>query len=286
MAQLFVEAADQMQMTRNIGSGFRDADGALCGKLVRCLDFMNELPFFKAYKSHSWRSLELEPGQVIVDVACGTGFDLIQLARQYPAGHFIGVDKSENFIAVAKERAGSTPNIQFFPGVAEQLPLGDRSVDGARIDRSLQHVESPAAVLREMLRVTRIGGRIVACEPDWETFILFNGEFDDSRKIAHFFQHSIRNRFIGRELASLMNQCGIENLRTHVHAFCTSALEEADVIFDLRRVADQCRDADLIAPADVENWLALSEQASHKGIFFAALNIVETSGLRGSNKPV
>ncbi len=45
-------------MTENIGSGFRNADGELFSKLVRCLDFMNELPFIKAYKSHSWQTLK------------------------------------------------------------------------------------------------------------------------------------------------------------------------------------------------------------------------------------
>ena len=268
-------------MTTNIGAGFRNADSELFGRLVRCLDFANDLPFFKAYKAHSWDSLKIEPGQVILDVACGTGSDLIRLAAEHPATRFIGVDKSENFLAVAKERAGSAPNIEFLTGDAERLPLGDRTVHAARIDRSLQHVEAPAAVLKEMARVVQKGGHIVACEPDWETFILFNGELDDSRQIAGFFQRSIRNRLIGRELASLMNACGIERLRTHVHAYWTSKLDEADVIFDVRKVADQCADADLIAREDVENWWALSEQASQKGIFFAALNIVETGGVIG-----
>ena len=270
-------------MTSNIGAGFRDADSAPFERLVRCLDFANDLPFFKAYKAHSWESLKIEPRQVVLDVACGTGSDLLQLAARYPDTQFIGVDKSESFLAVAKERAGSAPNIEFLPGDAEQLPLGDRAVHAARIDRSLQHVESPAAVLKDMVRVTKIGGRIVACEPDWETFILFNGEFDDSRQIAGFFQRSIRNRFIGRELASLMNERGVEALRTHVHAFWTADLKVADVIFDLRKVADQCADADLIAREDADNWWTLSEQASQKGIFFAGLNIVETGGVVGKS---
>ena len=266
-------------MTKNIGSAFREADGEEFSRLLRCLDFMGGLPFFRAYKSHSWTSLKIEPGQTILDVACGTGSDLIQLADRYPATHFIGVERSENFIAVAKERSGSRANIQFLPGDAHHIPLEDQRVHGARIDRSLQHVEAPAAVMQEMTRVTKIGGHIVACEPDWETFILFNGEFDDSRKIAGFFRRSIRHPFIGRELASLMNECGVDQLATHVHAYWTSKLQEADVIFDVRKVADQCAEADLIAQEDVDNWWALSEQATQKGIFFAALNIVESSGV-------
>ncbi|ARN82704.1 methyltransferase domain-containing protein [Methylocystis bryophila] len=269
-------------MTKNIGSGFRDADSELFGRLLQCLDFMGEIPFFRAYKSHSWASLKIEPGQTILDVACGTGSDLIQLADRYPETNFIGVERSESFLAVAKERAGSRANLQFLPGDAHKIPLEDRRAHGARIDRSLQHVEAPAAVMKEMARVTKIGGHIVACEPDWETFVLFNGEFDDSRKIAGFFQRSIRHPFIGRELASLMNQSGVEPLETHVHAYWTGKVQEADVIFDVRKVADQCAEADLIAQEDVDNWWSLSQQASQKGIFLAALSIVEASGVVGS----
>ncbi len=269
-------------MTKNIGSAFREADGEEFGRLLRCLDFMGGLPFFQAYKSHSWKSLKIEPGQTILDVACGTGSDLIQLADQYPATSFIGVERSENFIAVARERAGARANIQFLSGDAHEIPLEDRRAHAARIDRSLQHVEAPAAVMREMARVTKIGGHMVACEPDWETFILFNGEFDDSRKIAGFFQRSIRHPFLGRELASLMKECGVKQPETFVHAYWTSKLQEADVIFDVRKVADQCAEADLIAQEDVDNWWTLSEQATKKGIFFAALNVVETSGVVGA----
>jgi ubiquinone/menaquinone biosynthesis C-methylase UbiE len=268
-------------MTKNIGTAFRNADGDQFDRLVRCLDFMTELPFFKTYKSHSWQSLKIEPGHVILDVGCGTGSDLIHLASLHPKSSFIGVDNSENFLAIAKQRATTLINVQFIPGDALQLPIDKESVDAIRIDRSLQHMEMPAAVVKEMVRVTKIGGRIAACEPDWETFLLFNGEFDDSQQIAGFFQRSIRNPFIGRELASLMNEAGVKHLETYVHAFWTHKLKEADVIFDLEKVKDQCAAADMLTQDDGDNWWALSQKASEKGIFFASLNIVETAGVKG-----
>lgn len=266
-------------MTENIGRGFRNADSDLFRELVHCLDFMNDLAFFKAYKSHSWQSLEIKHGDMVVDVGCGTGSDLIHLANQHHDAGFIGIDKSESFLSIARERAASLTNIQFLQGDAQQLPLGNRAADAIRIDRSVQHMEAPSAVLNEMVRVTKAGGRLVACEPDWETFILFNGEYDDSWEIARFFQRSIRNPFIGRELASLTSECGVKNIRTYVHTFWTNKLEDAAVIFDLERVKDQCAAADRISQDDADNWWSLSQHASQKGTFFASLNIVEISGV-------
>ena len=42
----------------DIALGFRNADGEMLNELVHCLDFMNGLPFFKAYKAHSWEKVE------------------------------------------------------------------------------------------------------------------------------------------------------------------------------------------------------------------------------------
>jgi SAM-dependent methyltransferase len=266
-------------MIESIGSKFRDADREQGDKLVRCLDFMGRLPFFQAYKAHSWRSLAIARGQVILDVACGTGSDLIQLATEHQDTTFVGVDRSESFLKIAKARALLRPNVGFVFGDAQRLPFADCAIDAARIDRSLQHIGAPDIALKEMARVTRSGGRIVACEPDWGTFLLFNGAVADSMKVAELFQTSIRRPFIGRELAFLLKECGIADVRIHLHAFVTNRLEEADIIFDLRTVKEQCVEANVLTREAADDWWAQSRKASQDGAFFAALNIVEASGV-------
>jgi len=101
-----------------------------------------------------------------------------------------------NFLAIAK-RERILPNIQFLREMASGFPWEmARSTPHALIGRC-KHMETPAAVLKDIARVTKIGGRIVACEPDWETFVLSMVKFDDSGKIAGLFRRSIRNPFIG-----------------------------------------------------------------------------------------
>lgn len=99
--------------------------------------------------------------------------------------------------------------------------------------------------------------------------------------IADHFRRSIRNPTIGRELATLMLHCGIRDLRTNLHALVTDSLTDADVIFDLRKVKDQCVAADVITKEGAEDWWRLSERASQDKTFFAGLNIVETGGVVG-----
>src|SRR5271166_1971876 len=75
----------QERMVTDIALGFRNADGEMLKDLAECLDFLNDLPFFQSYKAHTWAALDIRSGDKILDVACGIGFDVIEMAKRFPA---------------------------------------------------------------------------------------------------------------------------------------------------------------------------------------------------------
>lgn len=265
----------------DIALGFRNADGEMLNELVHCLDFMNGLPFFKAYKAHTWETLKIGSGQKILDVACGIEFDVIEMAIRFPSADFWGLDSSEGFLEIAKSRAGNLTNVKFLQGNGDRhpLPLPENEFDGVRIDRSLQHMKDPHSAIKEMVRVTRPEGHLVAAEPDWETFVLYNGDLDIGAKLAKQFKGSIRNPYVGRELGMIFTKCGVVNPQCNIHAFCTTDFKCATVVFDLARVRDRCIQLGILRSEDAHRWWLASEEASERGIFFASLNIVEFSGV-------
>jgi SAM-dependent methyltransferase len=119
------------------------------------------------------------PGPVgpVVDVGCGNGMYLAELARRGLGGRILGVDLSPGMLAAARDRlsgigpegggpgAGSTgprtPAIALASGDATALPLRDDAVGLALAMHMLYHVPGPADALRELRRVTRPGGRVV-----------------------------------------------------------------------------------------------------------------------------
>jgi ubiquinone/menaquinone biosynthesis C-methylase UbiE len=127
----------------DVAYAFRNADGPLQGVLVDCLDFMNGLESFKAYKKHSWKSLEIRRGMKILDVACGVGYDVIEMAKAFPNCEITGVDKSRSFLDIASSRALGLTNAAFVDGDADHLPFPAHAFDGVRIDRALQQSTSP-----------------------------------------------------------------------------------------------------------------------------------------------
>jgi hypothetical protein len=68
-----------------LATGFRDADAeADVGKLVDCLEFLDDLPCFRAYKERSIDALCLTKAARAIDLCCGLGRDLLRMRRRAP----------------------------------------------------------------------------------------------------------------------------------------------------------------------------------------------------------
>jgi demethylmenaquinone methyltransferase/2-methoxy-6-polyprenyl-1,4-benzoquinol methylase len=130
-------------------------------------------PFYEVWAHHvearpRRRVLELagvQDGESVLEVATGTGVQLVALARSNPSGRTCGVELAPGMLKrtrkrLARERLG---NVELHEGDARRLPLGDASFDVVTNEYMLNlfpRAEIPA-VLAEYKRVLRPGGRLV-----------------------------------------------------------------------------------------------------------------------------
>ena len=118
---------------------------------------------FAPWSSHLIQIANPQPGERVLDVACGTGIVARQIApRVGPQGVIIGLDLDPDKIDVARataERDGLA--IEWKTGPAEQLPFPDGGFDLIICQFGLMFFSDRHAALLEMYRVLKRGGRVV-----------------------------------------------------------------------------------------------------------------------------
>lgn len=103
----------------------------------------------------------LGPGDVVLDLACGTGLVARHAAPLIvPGGRAVGVDINSAMLAVARERC--TAPVEWIEAPCDALPFEDETFTHATCQQGIQFFPDPVAALREVRRVLRPGGVVVA----------------------------------------------------------------------------------------------------------------------------
>jgi len=102
----------------------------------------------------------VQGGQRALDVGCGPGALTSELVARLGAESVAAIDPSEPFVAAARERH---PGVDVRHAAAEELPFADGEFDVTLAQLVVHFMADPIVGLREMARVTRPGGVVVAC---------------------------------------------------------------------------------------------------------------------------
>jgi SAM-dependent methyltransferase len=106
---------------------------------------------------------DLHEGEAVLDLGSGGGIDVILSAKRVgPTGVAHGLDMTEEMLALAQQNArdAEVTNVRFLKGVIEEIPLPAGSVDVVISNCVINLSTDKAAVLAEMARVLKPGGRI------------------------------------------------------------------------------------------------------------------------------
>jgi ubiquinone/menaquinone biosynthesis C-methylase UbiE len=187
--------------------------------------------------------LRLAGGERVLDVGCGSGASIPSLVNAVgPAGFVTGVDHAEELLQVARERMnelGFSEQTRFETGDGLNLPYPDGSFDAAHISRVLIHVADPVAVLREMARVVKPGGRIVAIEPDFRGMRVDHTDPEAARLLLAAHAATIAQPAAGLSLFRYFGELGLQSPEIAWVTELESTYDPDSTPF-YRQAADRC----------------------------------------------
>ena len=111
--------------------------------------------------------VDVKPGETVLDLGCGAGLDLYLYAKTIgPTGKAFGLDLSLAMLTKAQQNMKTlgVGNVQFLHAGAEAIPLPDASVDLVTANGIYNLSPDEDAVMREVARVLRPGGRTIFAE--------------------------------------------------------------------------------------------------------------------------
>lgn len=183
---------------------------------------------------------EIQPGMTVLDLGSGAGFDaFLALARVGPTGRVIGVDMTDDMLALARQNAEKrgVANVEFRKGMIESLPVDSGSVDYVISNCVINLSADKPAVFREIARVLKPGGQfavsdIVLLKPLPEALAR-----DISAYVGCISGASLLNEYLGFAMAAGLSELSIPRIamgpRTDAGAFAAGHLFGRSVV--LRR---------------------------------------------------
>jgi len=174
--------------------------------------------------------LNIKPGQKIVDVGCGPGDFTRQLARlSNQKATILGIDSNEKSIQAATtdtKTARLSQCVSYKLGDVYKIPLEDDYADLTCCRTLLMHLTEPLKALKEMARVTRTGGSVVALEGG-KMGAFYDPDDEEYSKLAERAYEAWVNGIrklegkefkIGEKLPGIFQKAGLSGIKAEVQA--------------------------------------------------------------------
>ena len=256
--------------------------------LVAGMDATAQWPAVQRLRSWERDRLKIESGDTVLDVGCGPGEVVVDLAAFVePDGRAVGVDASENMLAAAAARAKRQKvSVEFVHGDAAALKFDDETFTAVRSERTLQWLEDPAKAVAEMHRVLRPGGRICLIDTDWRTLLPDHPSPDVARRFLDAMG-AIRGDQIsvGGRLVNLLRDAGVAEIDATAETHMWLEWNPDDSVapagmVPMRFVAKDLVGQGLLDAADADQMIDEFEQSAREGRFFVSLTMFAAAGVK------
>jgi ubiquinone/menaquinone biosynthesis C-methylase UbiE len=210
----------------------------------------------------------------VLDVGCGTGVVTRNLTQRVGRqGRVVGIDPSTRLIEKALRRAeeeGLKDRIEFRCADGAALPFSDESFDLVVASAVFGHVPNGMEVLKEMVRVARPGGTVLAFDHDIDMIVINAADRDLTRRIVHAYcDRYFTSGWAGRELYAMFREAALEEIQV-LPLMHTSTQFEPYWKRMVERLSTVAIKTGVVSEQEAGVWRGDLERKGHEGRFFAS----------------
>jgi demethylmenaquinone methyltransferase/2-methoxy-6-polyprenyl-1,4-benzoquinol methylase len=212
-------------------------------------DLLNHLLSFnrdKAWRRKMTLLLPTRPKLTLLDLATGTGDQLLSLYDSGKIASGVGIDPAEGMLAIGREKIARrrlSATLSLILGSAEQIPFGDRSFDIVTISFGIRNVTDVPLALKEMHRVLKPGGRALILEFSlpknavirggylvYFRYILpfLGGIISGDREAYRYLNQTVESFPYGDQFTALMCKAGFGNVKHTPLTFGVATIYQGD----------------------------------------------------------
>ena len=165
------------------------------------------------------RELNLKKNQTIIDIGCGGGHLVEEIAMCVgPSGKAIGVDPSEFQINTAKERCKHLSNVEFLCSTANDINIEDNSCDAVTFTQTLEYIDNVDEALHAAKRLQKPMSKFVNVSTLWD-FFGFHGPEKELNNMMHEIYLSQKHPMLPTQLNGKLERQGYMNIKTEEMSF-------------------------------------------------------------------
>lgn len=227
-------------------------------------------------KESSYTYFENINNGTIIDLGCGAGKDVIEMAKLVsPSTKVIGIDHDPVMLDQGKADAKGMDNVEFILSEAYPLQFDDESVNGLRTERVVQHLKEPQKVIDEIARILAPGSPFVILETDWHSLSLYTPHTDTQKKLnAYLTDTKINNGFAAKKLTSYLKQSNFKDIKFQIHPFILTTLDEANQYLWIEKMIQETAEKGFISQQEFDKLYEAMKQADAEGYFACSINLV------------
>lgn len=270
--------------TDSKNTGFANVDGSDNPQTyIQCLsDQYAKGSVLRSHKQRTIDQVDIQAGQIVLDVGCGIGLDAIQMAAMVGhTGRVYGVDISHEMIASARTNAASIDlPLTFRVGSIYQLEFPNNNFDRCRADKVFQHLSDPKEALKELIRVTKPGGKIIIADPDHDSLIIDTPFTEINRRFTQFRSDHMPQGGIAHQLYGFCKGFGLERISVLPHTQVYTDYQEKKITSPYLEEIWFAHRQGAVSKEEAETWATYLQQMIDDECFLCMQTYIITTAFK------